>query len=168
MLTVRTVDVKTDRDTLLELHCCGNYESDTPWARTISYEKYRKKWLSTSQPESFLAHLAESTEDVRTIAEIWEEDGTIVGYVWVTFTDVKDYDVTIAEVNDIAVSQLHRRKGIGSEILKHVEQLARKRGVHLLRSETGIENTASAGLHLKVGFKPYRIQYEKVLVDKPS
>ena len=163
MLTVRTVNIKTDKSTLLELHCCGNYESETPWARTISYEEYRRKWLSTSQPESFLAHLAESMEDVRTIAEIWEEEGAIVGYVWVTFTDVKDYNVIIAEVNDIAISQPHRRKGVGTKMLKHVEQLARERGAHLLRSETGIENTASDGLHLKVGFKPYRIQYEKVL-----
>ena len=168
MLTIRPVNVQTDREILLELHCNGNYESETPWARTISYEEYQKKWLRTGQLESFLAHLAESTEDARTIAEVWEENGTVAGYIWVTFKDVKDYEVTIAEVNDIAVSKSHRRKGIGTKILQHVEQLVRERGAHLLRSEAGIENVASDQLHLKAGFKPYRIEYEKALVPKPD
>ena len=94
MLTFRPINVVADRDVLLEWHCDGNYESETPWARTVSYEEYRKKWLSTEQPESFLNHLAESTSDTRTIAEIAEKDGTAIGFVWVTFTDVEGYDVT--------------------------------------------------------------------------
>ena len=142
-MTFRPIDTKTDRDLLLELHCSGNYESETPWARTISYEEYRRKWLSTGQPDSFLSHLDQSTEDARTIAEIAEENGTVVGFVWVVFRDVKDYGVTIAEVNDIAVVQSHRQKGVGTTILEHVEDLARERGAHLWRSETGVENTAS-------------------------
>lgn len=165
MLTVRPVNIQADKDTLLELHCCDNYESETPWARTVSYDAYRRKWLSTSQPESFLASLSESLADPRTIAEIWEQSSALAGFVWVVFIDIVDYNVTIAEVNDIAVSKQYRRKGIGTKILDHVEQLARKRGAHLLRSEAGIENMASDRLHRKAGFKPYRMQYEKVLTS---
>ena len=101
--------------------------------------------------------------DARTIAEIAEQNGTVLGFVWVAFRDVNDYDVTIAELNEIAVSESHRLKGIGTLILKHVEHLVRQRGAHLWRSEVGIENIALEELHLKMGFKPYRIEYEKVL-----
>ena len=118
MLTIRPIDPERDRDTLLELHRMGNYDSETPWARTTSYDDYREKWLSTEQTDSFLTHLSQSMEDERTIASIWEEDG-----VWVAFREVEGYDVTIAEVNDIAVSVSHRRRGIGTEILEHVEEL---------------------------------------------
>tara|TARA_Y100000588_G_scaffold298409_1_gene319354 strand:- start:600 stop:815 length:216 start_codon:yes stop_codon:yes gene_type:complete len=66
-------------------------------------------------------------------------------------------------VNDIAVSKSHRRTGIATQILERVEHIVRERGADLWRSESGIENIASAGLHEKMGFKPYRIEYEKVL-----
>ena len=166
MLEFRKVDVETDRELLLELHCEANYESETPWARVASYTEYREKWLSTGQPESYLKHLSESSEDGRTIAEFALANGEVAGYIWVTFMDVEDYDITIAEVNDIAVTQFYRRKGVGSQMLVYIEKLARERGARLLRSETGIENIASDRLHTKLGFKPYRIEYEKVLNDR--
>ena len=34
MLTIRDVDVQSDRETLLEFHCTANYESESPWARS--------------------------------------------------------------------------------------------------------------------------------------
>ena len=40
MTIIRPIDPERDRDTLLELHCMGNYDSETPWARTISYDDY--------------------------------------------------------------------------------------------------------------------------------
>ena len=40
-------------------------------------------------------------EDERTTASIWEA-GVVVGFVWVVFREVDGYDVTIAEINDIA------------------------------------------------------------------
>jgi len=101
--------------------------------------------------------------DERTIAEIWEEDGRIVGYLWVTFSDIPDYDLTIAEVMDIAVADEYRRRGVGRVMLHHAEDIARKHGAALLRSDTGIENVASQKLHEKMGYNPYRIGYEKIL-----
>jgi len=72
MLRYRAIDVKQDKDMLLEFHCRINYESETPYARTVSYEQYRKKWLSTSQPKGYLSHLADTLKDERTMAEILE------------------------------------------------------------------------------------------------
>lgn len=168
MLHYRPVDIQADRETLLEFHCRGNHESDSPWARSMPYEQYREKWLSTSQPESFLQSLAKSLEDERTLAEIWEDEGIVVGYVWVTFTDIADYNLTFAEIDDIAVADAYQRRGIASQMLMPVELLARERGAHILRSETGIENIASQGLHTKLDFQTYHLRYEKLLVDDPT
>jgi len=163
MFRYRTIDVRKDRKTLLEFHCRINYESETPYARNIPYEQYRKKWLSTSQPNAFLSHLAETMKGERTMAEILEYNGSAVGYLWVTFTDIHDYHITIAEVMDITVAPDYQRRGIGTKILKHIEEKARECGAHLLRSDTGIDNIASQKLHQKFGFKPYRIHYEKII-----
>lgn len=163
MLQYRKIDVNKDREILLELHCLINYESETSHARKISYEKYKEKWLSTSQPDEYILHLAKTMKDKRTMAEILEDDGTVAGYLWVTFTDVNDYDITIAEVMDIAITTDYQRRGIGIRMMKHIEETAQERGATLLRSDTGIENVASQRLHEKAGFKTYRICYEKIL-----
>jgi GNAT superfamily N-acetyltransferase len=164
MFRFRRVNIHKDKDTLLESHCRINYDSETPKMRKVPYEEYRKKWLSTSQPKSYLLDLAETMKDKRTIAEILEEDGVIVGYVWVRFEDVQGYGITIAGIMDIAVAQDYQRKGIGTMMLKRIEKLAKKRRAALLRSDTGIENIASQRLHESCGFKPYRIHYEKALL----
>ena len=166
MLSPRKIDNEADKDTLLEFHCRINYESETPWARIVPFEQYREKWLSSSQTKTFLGDLAESMADERTIAEIWEDGQVVVGYLWVTFSSVGDYNLTIAEVRDIAVVDEYQRRGIGRTILEHAEQLARDRGAHVLRSGTGIDNTAAQGLHVNFAFKPYRIEYEKLLDEK--
>lgn len=98
MLTIRDVDVQSDRETLLEFHCTANYESESPWARSGPYDQYRAEWLSTPQPESFLSSLAGSMSDERTIAEIWQDAGRPVAYLWVRFTDIQGYELTYAEV----------------------------------------------------------------------
>lgn len=101
--------------------------------------------------------------DDRTVAEMLVHGRNVAGYVWVTFEDVPDYGITIAEIMAIAVDSRYQRQGVGLKIMRHVETEAKERGATLLRSDTGIENVASQRLHEKAGFKPYRIHYEKIL-----
>ena len=163
MLNPRSINIQTDKDVLLEFHCRIDYESECAWGRSKPYEQYRKKWFSTSQPESYLKDLAESMKDERTIAEIWEDEDSVLAYLWVTFTNMPDYDISIAEINDIAVSPDFQRRGIALKLMAYIEQKARERGANLLRSGTGFENVASQGLHAKSGFQTYGIRYEKLL-----
>jgi RimJ/RimL family protein N-acetyltransferase len=159
----RSVDIKNDRELLLEFHCRINYESETPEMRKSSYREYRRKWLSTSQPETFLSDLEKSMKDSRTIAEILEDGDSTAGYMWVTFTDLQDYSIAIAGIVGILVAPNYQRKGVAAVMLRRTEELSKERGATLLRSETGIENVASQKLHESFGFKPYRICYEKIL-----
>ncbi len=161
----REVDPESDMAELLELHCDANYESETPWARKLSYEEYRHKWLSTSQPERFLSDLAKTMKEEKTVAQVLVDDDTIVGYIWVVFTEIPDYNLIVAEMNDIAVNRDYRRQGIGHELLTHACDLARQRGADVFRSDAGAENLASRKLHEKAGFSVYRVVYEKVLRD---
>jgi GNAT superfamily N-acetyltransferase len=111
----------------------------------------------------YLSDLARTMKENTTIAEILEDDDSEVGYLWVTFTDIQDYSLTIAGIMEVAVTPEYQRRAIGTMILKHVMELAKERGATLLRSDTGIENTASQKLHESLWFKPYRLNYEKVL-----
>ena len=166
MLKQREIDLDNDRDALFEFHCEANYASETPWVRETDYETYRGKWMASGQPESYLESLSCSLQDPRTIAEIWQDDGDDVGYVWVTFHDVDGYGLTFAEIDDISVVPEHRGHGVGDRMLHSVELTARERGASWIRAETGIDAVASQALHAKRGFYQFRVGYEKLLVGE--
>lgn len=63
--------------------------------------------------------------------------------LWVTLTDIQNYDVTIAKVMDIALISSHRGQGIGTQMMEHIAKTSVERGAHVLHSETGIENAAT-------------------------
>lgn len=165
MFKHRKINIDADRDLLLEFHCQINYECDSKWEQAVGYEKYRSRWMGlNSQIDEFLDALKKSMEDERTIAEIVEDEtGNTVGYLWVTFIDIKAYEITISEINEVYVVPKFRGQGLGLYLLKYAEESAIKLGANLLRSGTGFENKASMGLHEKFGFNTYRVEYEKVL-----
>ncbi|MCH8316427.1 MAG: GNAT family N-acetyltransferase, partial [Planctomycetes bacterium] len=129
--------------------------------------QYLIEWLSTSQPDVFPTSVAESTRDPKTIAELWEDHGQTVGFLWVTFYEIVDYSITVAEVRDLEVSPEFHRRGIGTQMLEHAENVVRSHGADLLRSETETANVASQRMHEKYGFATYHLQYEKLLTELP-
>ncbi|GAA3402125.1 GNAT family N-acetyltransferase [Paenibacillus hodogayensis] len=165
MISPRRINIEDDKHLVLEFHCQTNYASDTPWARKTSYDHYREKWFSTSQPNEFYSYFVETLQDQRSIAEIWidEETNKVVGYLWVTFNDIVDYGLSVAEINDLLITPEFQGRGLGLQMLKYIEKKAIEKGANLLRSQTGIENTSSQKLHEKFGFHTYRVLFEKKL-----
>jgi len=163
-VNIRAIDITRDRLTLLEFRAVINYASANSALRKAFTEvQFREIWLGSRGTEEYLAALAASMKDPRTIAEIWEEDGAPVAYVWASFTDWPEYKMTGVEIHDVMVAPAYRRRGIATQIMQRVEKLARERGATLLRSGTGIENNASGELHTRVGFYVQRVEFEKEL-----
>ena len=160
------IDLETDRDYIFECHCRVNYECDTPWAQKIPYEEYRANWFAWSgQQEDFLSSLRDSMDDERTIAEIIKtEEGDTVGYLWASFHGEDEHFIW-ADVQDIYVEEAYRGKGIASYLMDYAEQSAKRNGAKVIRSGTGCENTKSQGLHQKLGYYQYRMEYEKILQE---
>ena len=165
MIIHRGIDIVKNREILLEFHCEINYECESGFAKETSYEIYRDKWLNTeNQVEEYISALLKSMGDNRTIADILEdENGIVLGYLWVTFSDIKDYNLSIAEINELAVTKQFRKSGIGRYAIEYTEKIAKMRGANILRSGTGYGNISSREIHERCGFKPYRIEYEKIL-----
>ena len=161
-MNIRKIDLVKDRQTLLEFHCTTNYTSAVPVVRrAYTSEQFREIWMKSRGPEEFISALANSMKDQRTIAEFWENGDTVAAYVWVIFHDWPDYHDIDAEINDILVAPEFQRRGIATQMIKHVEDLARERGATVLRSGTGIENMASRELHAKLGFQTCHMDFEK-------
>lgn len=158
------IDLDTSRDYILERHCRINYVCDTPWARKLSYEEYRANWFADT--EGYLSAMIESMKDERTIAEIIKaESGETVGYLWVPFHG-EEASFIWADVQDIYVEEAYRRSGAAIYLMHYAEQAAKKNGAKVIRSGTGCENVASQGLHEKMGYYQYRMEYEKVLQEE--
>ena len=162
------IDLNTDRDYILERHCRVSYECNTPWARNLSYERYRADWFAnTGQREEFLSSLRESMDDARTVAEIIKtESGETIGYLWVPFHAVAASSMCWADVQDIYIEEAYRRIGMASRLMDYAEQSAKRNGAKVIRSGTGCENFKSQGLHRKLGYYQYRFEYEKMLGDE--
>lgn len=158
--------IEADRDALLEFHALLNYVSASPWATRAPYEQFRDKWLGTSQVTEYLTDLADSMKDDRTIAEIWEVDDEVAGYMWAVFNDVPEYDFTFIELKDIAVASEFRRRGIASAMVDRIQQHRRARGAKAVYSSSGWENEISREFHARLGFRPREMRFEKLLVPE--
>jgi RimJ/RimL family protein N-acetyltransferase/SAM-dependent methyltransferase len=162
------IDLDADRDYIFERHCRINYECDTPWARKLPYEQYRADWFANAgQQEGFMFSLRESMEDPRTIAEIIKtESNETAGYLWVPFHAGTESFMCWADVQDIYIEEAYRKTGVASYLMDYAEKEAKRNGARVIRSGTGCENAKSQGLHQKLGYYQYRMEYENVLREK--
>lgn len=163
MLTQRQINIDKDRGFLLDLYCLRDWEDLPSWARNPSYHQYREGWLRTSQPALFLSDLKESLDDERTVAEVWLEGETPVGFLWLVLSDFEGSRLIFAEIRALVVAIAHQRRGIGGLMLQHAEAEAGRLGAVSIRSEMATDNEAARAMHGKQGFKVATYQYEKIL-----
>lgn len=77
---------------------------------------------------------------------VCEEGGEIAGYGGVTVA------ADSADVGNIAVSELYRKGGIGTAILKKLCLIAKNRGAEKVFLEVRVSNAEAMRLYLKCGF----------------
>ncbi len=75
------------------------------------------------------------------------EDGEIVGYACETVLFEN------AEVDNIAVAESCRRRGVGKKLLKKLETEAKERGARVILLEVRVSNAPAMTMYLKEGCK---------------
>ena len=112
----------------------------------------------------FYGYLERTSKDSRTIAEIIEdENGCIIGYIWVPFCFDEESGFAFADIQDIYIEENYRESGLATKLISYAEDKARRSGAKVIRSGTGCENIKSIRLHEKLGYYQYRYEFEKVL-----
>jgi len=159
------IDLVRDRDYVLECHCRTNYVCDSPWARAIAYEEYRRNWFAMpEQMQGAWDFIQECANDPRGVAEIIEsEAGETIAYFLCSFWEDKEAGLVCLELQDLYVEEAFRKQGVASQLFAYAEEKARAAGANLLRSGTGRENAASIAMHAKLGYGIYRYEFEKRL-----
>ena len=85
-----------------------------------------------------------------------QEDGTLLGFLELglrSHADGCDTRHPVGYVEGWFVRQEHRRKGIGTALLRAAEDLARGQGCHEMASDALINNTQSHRAHMALGFE---------------
>lgn len=68
-----------------------------------------------------------------------------------------------AEIKRMRVKYEYQRSGIGTKLLKHLEQIAKEKGYNELYLDTSSKQIAAQRLYEKNGYKKYKIIKEKML-----
>lgn len=102
-----------------------------------------KTELGRTLGASYLTHLL--TVDFAYLYK-YVEDEEIIGYI--SFSINNDY----LEVLNIAVNKNYQRKGIGSALLKRVDQVKNEKNIKSIILEVGITNTQAINFYTKNGF----------------
>lgn len=95
---------------------------------------------------------------------VYEKDGRIIGYTMIAPTSSRDSYRGVVEVS-IFVDEKHCKKGIGTQLLSKLMELAREEGYWTLYSAIFSVNEGSIKLHEKCGFRVIGTR-EKIAKDK--
>ncbi len=89
-------------------------------------------------------------------------NGEVIGYIGANFIIDEGY------ITNIAVTETHRKKGIGSKLLSEMIEQAHKRNLSFLSLEVRVSNEKAISLYKKSGFDYVGIRknfYEKPIED---
>lgn len=109
----------------------------------------------------FAGHLLR-LDSVTLIAEI---DGAVVGVVDMEYHQRLGDHRPQARVNDLIVTERARRMGVGTELLRRAEALARKRGCFRMALVTAGWREATIAFYTREGWADYGRWFVKPLIE---
>ena len=112
-------------------------------------EEIEKDCIRYMTPFSFLSLYYEIVPECSLVAEA---DRKVVGYITANLRKTRDKN-TEGHILGIAVDQAHRRKGVGTELMKQIINVFRKKRVKQLSLEVKVNNTAARRFYSSGGFE---------------
>lgn len=107
--------------------------------------------------------LAGYLEDRDRAVLVAEHDGIVVGVVSLVVRERLSHETPEAWIPDLCVDPAARRRGIATALVSACRDVARERGCHQLRLETGHQRTEAHRLHPALGFHDAGISYVQPL-----
>lgn len=81
--------------------------------------------------------------------------GETVGYLVCTYGYSLEFGGRYALIDELYISETHRGRGIGSEVLRSIEVYCRSLGIAVIRLEVERSNARAAAVYRKIGFKAH-------------
>jgi ribosomal protein S18 acetylase RimI-like enzyme len=151
MITIRTASI-SDLSTIQKLSFelfrdNAQYDHDliVDWPFLEAGEKYFK----------------DNLENPQAICLISEEDSNPVGYIVSSPKELSYRKSKYFEINDMCVLPEYRSQGIGSQLIKRVEQLAKEQGYQRFFVGSYAQNSKAIAFYQKNGFEVVDVGLEK-------
>lgn len=97
-------------------------------------------------------------------AFLYEQDQEIVGYMILKVIPDQELahrnDISLVQLHTISVSESHRGKGIGTQLINKSKEWARECGANRLKVVAYAKNDYARALYRKCGFEEFEIGYE--------
>jgi GNAT superfamily N-acetyltransferase len=105
------------------------------------YETYARGWIKDGAKLTLAA----------------EEDGEVVGYIFAEITTPPPVypGEKWGAISELSVSEMHRKSGIGTELLHEAERWFFKNNIHRVECRVGIKNPVSQKFWKKHGYTGY-------------
>lgn len=114
----------------------------------------------TPEPAAFEASWQAATESPTSLVAVAERtDGTIVGYVLAHIHASFLANRSVAWVEEVAVSEHHRRAGIGRKLMSHAENWARTEGA----AHLALASRRSGAFYRALGYEDAAVFYKRAL-----
>jgi ribosomal protein S18 acetylase RimI-like enzyme len=144
----------------LTAEMAGIYRKDIAWfyyknsrlCSCLSHYTYEEAYMKIS---SLMNHLVDHTATAYGAFDGEEIIGFIWAYVHQFREELRMY------VNEIRVKEEYRNQGIGSQLLKMVEEKAKEQGIKVLYLHAEANNLEAIRLYQKCGYSYERIQLKK-------
>lgn len=95
---------------------------------------------------------------------VFEDNNEILGYLIATESNEPPvYEGTTGLILELSVTEKHRNKGIGEELVSHIEKYFKNKGIIRIECMVSDFNEISKGFWFKNGYKPYNIMCVKLL-----
>jgi ribosomal protein S18 acetylase RimI-like enzyme len=145
-------------DETLRIAACADADLLVQFMR----ELYEHDHLPFNEPAARQA-LEKILQD-HSLGRVWliQNDEQAIGYVVLTFGYSLEYHGRDAFVDEIYIRTSHRGKGIGTQIIKFVEEACRELEVQALHLEVERANTNAQAFYHKVGFE----EHDRYLLTK--
>lgn len=102
-----------------------------------------------------LHHIMRFLEDPEFMTLVIILEGKVIGYVTARIEDFEGK--RMGHIYSIAVKPEYRRRGVGSKLLKTLEENLRRKGVRVCYLETRVSNIAAINLYFKHGYRIFDI-----------
>ncbi len=125
-------------------------------------EAFNGPTVTSQQAESRL--LAMQGIETALLAEV---GGRPVGLASLRLVPYLSDDVPYAELTELYVERLYRRRGIGRALVRQAEAMARERGAKALNLLTGLDNGDAQAFYEAIGYVDDALAMRRAL-DQPS
>jgi GNAT superfamily N-acetyltransferase len=130
------------------------------WKEFMDFHKVRDSFFSRSKegPENFGKFIFENLRKGDAFVYVAEANGEVVAHILATIQsyppafEIEQYGL----VNDLAVSSVYRRIGIGQHLFHKAKEWFSKKGMERVEIEVVVANEVSTSFWEKMGFEPYK------------